>query len=100
MSASVKSLKAATTYHYRLVAQNSSGRSFGADRSFSTVGPPSVQTQSAQSVGPDVGAVTGSLDTRGRSTTWWFDYGTSIIITSGNSFTVDLDQTGGLFTLA
>ena len=30
----------------------------------------------------------------------WFDYGTPIIITSGNSFTVDLDQTGGLFTLA
>jgi hypothetical protein len=30
----------------------------------------------------------------------WFDYGTSIIVTSGNSFTVDLDQTGGLFTLA
>jgi hypothetical protein len=30
----------------------------------------------------------------------WFDYGTSIIVTNGNSFTVDLDQTGGLFTLA
>ena len=30
----------------------------------------------------------------------WFDYGTAIIVTSGNSFTVDLDQTGGLFTLA
>lgn len=30
----------------------------------------------------------------------WFDYGTPIIVTSGNSFTVDLDQTGGLFTLA
>ena len=30
----------------------------------------------------------------------WFDYGTALIVTSGNSFTVDLDQTGGLFTLA
>ena len=30
----------------------------------------------------------------------WFDYGTAIVVTSGNSFTVDLDQTGGLFTLA
>jgi hypothetical protein len=29
----------------------------------------------------------------------WFDYGTAITITSGNSFTVDLDQVGGLFTL-
>jgi hypothetical protein len=30
----------------------------------------------------------------------WFDYGTAITITSGNSFVVDLDQTGGVFTLA
>jgi hypothetical protein len=30
----------------------------------------------------------------------WFDYGTAITITSGNSFTVDLDQANGLFTLA
>jgi hypothetical protein len=29
----------------------------------------------------------------------WFDYGTALTITSGNSFTVDLDQVGGLFTL-
>jgi hypothetical protein len=29
----------------------------------------------------------------------WWDYGTSITITSGNSFTVDLDQIGGVFTL-
>ncbi|MEN3385235.1 MAG: hypothetical protein V7608_5279 [Hyphomicrobiales bacterium] len=28
----------------------------------------------------------------------YFDYGTSIIITNGNSFTVDLDQTNGVFT--
>jgi hypothetical protein len=30
----------------------------------------------------------------------WFDYGTSIIVTSGNSFTVDLDQVNGLLQLA
>jgi hypothetical protein len=29
----------------------------------------------------------------------WWDYGTSITITSGNSFSVDLDQAGGVFTL-
>jgi hypothetical protein len=28
----------------------------------------------------------------------WYDYGTSLIVTSGNSFTVDLDQTNGVFT--
>ncbi len=77
VSAAVKNLKVATTYHYRLVAQNSSGKTYGADKSFSTVGPPSAQTGAPQSVGSDAGVVTGSLDTRGRSTTWWFQYGTS-----------------------
>ncbi|BEV47343.1 hypothetical protein [Afipia carboxidovorans] len=30
----------------------------------------------------------------------WWDYGTPITITNGNSFQVDLDQVGGVFTLA
>nr|WP_249122929.1 MULTISPECIES: hypothetical protein [unclassified Bradyrhizobium] len=30
----------------------------------------------------------------------WWDYGTSITLTNGNSFTVSLDQTNGVFTLA
>lgn len=29
----------------------------------------------------------------------WFDYGAAVTLTSGNSFTVDLDQANGLFTL-
>jgi hypothetical protein len=28
----------------------------------------------------------------------WWDYGTAITITNGNSFTVDLDQANGVFT--
>lgn len=30
----------------------------------------------------------------------WYDYGAEINITNGNSFTVSLDQTAGVFTLA
>lgn len=30
----------------------------------------------------------------------WWDYGTSITITNGNSFTVDLDQVNGVFQAA
>jgi hypothetical protein len=30
----------------------------------------------------------------------WWDYGTSITLTNGNTFTVSLDQTNGVFTLA
>lgn len=30
----------------------------------------------------------------------WWDYGTSITITNGNSFTVDLDQVNGVYEMA
>lgn len=29
----------------------------------------------------------------------WWDYGTNLTLTSGNTFTVDLDQTGGILTI-
>jgi hypothetical protein len=77
VSATVKSLKIGTAYHYRLVAQNSSGRTYGSDHTFTTIGAPAAQTGAAQSVGPNSALVTGSLDTRGRPTSWRFDYGTS-----------------------
>ncbi len=77
ISAGITSLRAGTTYHYRLVAQNSRGRVAGADRAFSTVGSPLAQTGAPQNVGPDTAVLTGSLDTKGRAATWWFEYGTS-----------------------
>jgi len=76
-SLGIKSLRAGTTYHFRLVAQNSRGRVGGADRTFSTTGPPFSQTGPPQSVGPDAAVLSGTLATKGRATTWWFEYGTS-----------------------
>ena len=76
-SIGIKSLKAGTTYHYRLVAQNTSGKGYGSDATFTTVGAPATATGAAQNVGADTALVTGSLDTHGRTTTWWFQYGTS-----------------------
>jgi hypothetical protein len=29
----------------------------------------------------------------------WWDYGTNLTLTTGNTFTVDLDQTGGILTI-
>jgi hypothetical protein len=77
VSSGIKSLRAGTTYHYRLVAENSRGRIAGADRTFTTVGAPFSQTGTPQTVGPDSAVVTGTLATRGRTTTWWFEYGAS-----------------------
>jgi phosphodiesterase/alkaline phosphatase D-like protein len=88
VSTGIKSLKPGVTYHYRLVAKNSSGTTVGEDRAFSTVGAPFSQTGSAPNVGPSYAVVTGTLDTHGRSTSWWFDYGTTTAYghsTSGKS---------------
>ena len=76
-SSSISGLKPATTYHFRLVAQNSSGKVAGLDRVLTTVGAPAAQTGAAQGVGPSTATLAGTLDTKGRATTWWFEYGTT-----------------------
>jgi len=75
-SLSVTGLKASTTYHVRIVAKNSSGTTFGGDKTFSTSLSPVVVTGGAQSVSAGGASLTGSVDTRGRPTTWWFEFGT------------------------
>jgi hypothetical protein len=77
VSATVNGLAASTTYHYRLVSSNASGTTFGGDQSFGILGPPIVQTGSAQN-GTTTGAtLTGSVNPQGRTTNWYFEYGTS-----------------------
>ena len=77
VSASLTRLRAATTYHFRLVATNASGTTVGGNRSFSTSLPPAVRTGSVQNAGPTTATLTGAVDPRGRATTWYFEYGTS-----------------------
>ena len=76
-SASITGLKAATTYHYRLVATNASGTTAGRDRSFTTAGAPTAHTGAAQAVGPSSAQLSGTVDASGRHTTWYFEYGES-----------------------
>jgi hypothetical protein len=44
VSATLTSLASGTTFHYRLVARNSSGTSAGADATFATLAAPAVST--------------------------------------------------------
>lgn len=74
---SVSGLRRETTYHFRLVAANDSGTSFGADRTFSTALTPSVRTGASSAVGTTTATVAGTVDPRGRTTSWWFEYGTT-----------------------
>ncbi|MFL6030372.1 MAG: hypothetical protein ACJ74D_10110, partial [Gaiellaceae bacterium] len=77
VSTSISSLKRTTVYHFRIVTSNSGGTTMGADRTFTTSLPPAVQTGAPQNVGAAAATVTGSVDPRGRSTRWWFEFGTT-----------------------
>jgi hypothetical protein len=78
VSAALSGLRAATTYHYRLLATNAGGTNAGSDRAFSTAGPPVARTGPAQEVGANTAKTTGSVDPRGRRTTWYVEYGTTL----------------------
>jgi phosphodiesterase/alkaline phosphatase D-like protein len=80
VSAAVGGLSPATTYHYRLVATNATGPSFGADRTFTTaklpVAPPPVaKTGAAQIIALSSATLTGTANPKGSATTYYFQYG-------------------------
>ena len=77
VSVAVSGLKRATVYHFRIVASNSGGTTIGGDRTFSTSLAPGVQTGPAQAIGVGGATLTGTVDSRGRATKWWFEYGTT-----------------------
>ncbi|MFI5054000.1 MAG: hypothetical protein ACHQDE_06525, partial [Acidimicrobiia bacterium] len=79
VSAGISGLAAGTTYHYRLVAQNSAGTTNGQDQTFTTTAAnaPAVTTGAASAIGPRDATVNGSVNPNGASTTYWFQYGTT-----------------------
>lgn len=77
VTAPFSGLTPGTTYHYRLVATSDAGTSRGADRAFATSTRATALTGSASAVSATSAAVSGTVNPNGRSTTWWFEYGTS-----------------------
>ena len=75
VSAVLSGLTAGTTYHYRVVAVNSSGTTNGADATFLTTAPPTVVTGAASAITPTTATVSGTVDPRGRATTWVVEFG-------------------------
>lgn len=74
-STGVTGLSAATTYHFKLVAENSSGTTEGGDVTFTTPGPPLATTSTATPVGNTTATLRGSVNPRGHATTYFFKYG-------------------------
>jgi hypothetical protein len=77
VGSNLSGLAVATTFHYRLVATNASGTSFGVDRTFTTQGPPAVMLAQVQNAISSTATLNGSVNPNGRSTNWFFDYGTT-----------------------
>jgi hypothetical protein len=77
VAAGVSGLSPGRTYHYRVVATSDAGTSNGADRTFTTGAAPGSVTGGASSVTPTSATLNGTVTPNGRSTTWYFEYGTS-----------------------
>jgi plastocyanin len=97
VSANITGLLANRTYHFRIVARNNGGTSFGADRTFTTLtatGPPVVVTRPATLIASFSATLNGSLNPHGLTTTVYFQYGTT---TSYGSTTPMRTQTGNTY---
>jgi len=92
VSRALSGLASGTTYHYRVVATNGAGTSRGADGIFTTSSAPTAVTGAATDVTPTSATVNGTVDPNGRSTVWYFEYGTS---TSYGARTADRNAGSG-----
>jgi hypothetical protein len=97
VAATIGGLTASTTYHFRIVATNSAGTTYGADRTFTTLGPtgpPVVITNPATLVASFSATLNGSVDPHGLTTNVHFQYGTT---TNYGHHTVNQTKTGNAY---
>ncbi len=95
VSASLSDLLPNTTYHYRVVAVNAGGTTYGADMTFTTGGSvPTATTDAASAVSSTGATLNGTVNANNDNTTVTFEYG----LTTAHGTTVTADQspvTGG-----
>ncbi len=67
------------SYHYRLVAWNEDGTSYGQDETFTAQAglPPLVSTGAASGVSVDEATISGTINPQGKETNYRFEYGTN-----------------------
>ena len=75
--ATISSLRAGVTYHFRLVAANPLGTTRSTDSTFVTTGAPLAATGPVNlaTLSLTHARVNGTINPRGLATTWWFEYG-------------------------
>jgi N-acetylneuraminic acid mutarotase len=97
ISANISGLSASTVYHFRIVAHNGDGTSFGSDRTFTTLsatGSPVVITNPATLIASFSATLNGTVDPHGLATDVYFQYGTT---TSYGHTTATQSKTGNTY---
>jgi len=97
ITANISGLMASHVYHFRMVAHNNGGTSFGSDRTFATLsatGPPVVTTNPATLIASFSAKLNGSLDPHGLTTMVYFQYG---MTTSYGLTTAPQSRTGNTY---
>ncbi len=74
VEANLSGLKIGTTYHYRLVAENESGKVFGPDQTFTTA---LIESESATHITDSSATLEAVLNPQGADVKYHFEYGTS-----------------------
>jgi hypothetical protein len=77
VSATLAGLVAGTTYHFRLAAANANGANTGADATFATPPPPSVEGAAALNVTSNSVDLDARVNPNGYDTTYRFEWGVS-----------------------
>ncbi len=88
VNAAVSLLSPNMTYHFRVVAVNAGGTTYGADMTFTTGPGPAVTTGAATAVGTSGATLNGTVNANNQSTTVTFEYG----LTAAYGTTVNADQ--------
>jgi phosphodiesterase/alkaline phosphatase D-like protein len=88
VNAAVSLLTPNMTYHFRVVAVNAGGTTYGADMTFTTGPGPAVTTGAASAVGTSGATLNGTVNANNDSTTVTFEYG----LTTAYGTTVPADQ--------
>ena len=95
MNTTLNGLATATTYYFRVCAENSKGYSEGQIISFTTTSPgglPTVTTLAATLVGATEATLNGNVTPNGQATTAWFEWGTDSAL---STFSTTLSQSVG-----
>jgi len=97
ITATIAGLSASTAYHFRIVAHNNTGTTYGADQTFTTrsaTGPPVVTSNPATLLASFSATLNGSLDPHGLTTSVYFEYGPT---TSYGLTTAPQSQSGNTY---